>query len=377
MSCEARVRSRTYNCPHVRATSSGLVYEAIRRSAAPARRCLVCPPAPAGHPVASRAARRRHNSRAASGKTSDAPAITECCLRLLTACKMELLWTWCLWLVLATAAADAHLHAHARAHPHDRRLEAEAYGYDHNRTGLSPEDAGLKPSPPGDEYPLPEEPRDASLDPRPQDLNETALRARLGVHFDPSCMSITPVAPDGRGHHGGGGRAHPGGKTKGRAHGRHHGEAAAPGEFPFRRNKHGRLVPVGEMPEALHKLNLRYFKLPNGTRVRTNYPAKFRKKLQHFLWAFTACPVEHEWRDLGVRYWPRFLRLGHCAAGAASCSIPPGMHCRPDAKIEKKLLSWRCLGRPPSDRHCQWMDFSMFIVESCTCACPKNDSTHD
>jgi len=186
-------------------------------------------------------------------------------------------------------------------------------------------------------------------------------------------------------------------------------------EFPFRRNKFGRLVPVGDMPPFLRKMNFRHIKLPDGSRLRTRISAKLRKKLQQFLWAYTACPVVYRWKDLGIRFWPRYLREGQCHEGKTSCSIPPGMKCRPAAKVYKTLLRWHCPPPPNSGgnsavrnrnllyssssltlsatvyptaadnsmlslansgpthkQHCHWIKIRYPIVKQCSCSCPSN-----
>jgi hypothetical protein len=59
--------------------------------------------------------------------------------------------------------------------------------------GRSPQDLGLRPGNPLDELPPPDliESPNKMLDPRPHDLNATALRPMLGRSFDPQFMSIT------------------------------------------------------------------------------------------------------------------------------------------------------------------------------------------
>jgi hypothetical protein len=59
--------------------------------------------------------------------------------------------------------------------------------------GMSPQDYGLRPGNPLDELPPPDliESPNKMLDPKPHDLNATALKAMLGRNFDPLFMSIT------------------------------------------------------------------------------------------------------------------------------------------------------------------------------------------
>ena len=183
-------------------------------------------------------------------------------------------------------------------------------------------------------------------------------------------------------------------------------------------------MPVGDMPRFLRKMNFRHIKLPDESRLRTRISAKLQKKLQQFLWAFTACPVVYRWKDLGIRFWPRYLKEGHCPPGKTSCSIPPGMKCRPAAKAHKTLLRWHCpqyphhhhhnsgsnsavrhrnllyssssasvalsatvyptaadtsmqslaSSGPTHKQHCQWIKIEYPIVKQCSCSCPSNGS---
>lgn len=267
--------------------------------------------------------------------------------------------------------------------------------------GMSPEDLGLRPANPMEELPPPDliESPNKMLDPTPHDLNVTALRAMMGRNFDPQFMSIT--------------------RPRHASHNQTVSSASDLVEFPFRRNKRGRLVPVGDMPRFLRKMNFRHIKLPDGSRLRTRISAKLQKKLQQFLWAFTACPVVYRWKDLGIRFWPRYLKEGYCPAGKTSCSIPPGMKCRPAAKVHKTLLRWHCTqyshhhhhnsggnsanrhrnllysssstlsatvypaaadnnmpslasSGPTHKQHCQWIKLEYPIVKQCSCSCPSN-----
>jgi hypothetical protein len=175
-------------------------------------------------------------------------------------------------------------------------------------------------------------------------------------------------------------------------------------------------VPVGDMPRFLRKMNFRHIKLPDDTRLRTHISAKLQKKLQQFLWAYTACPVVYRWKDLGIRFWPQYLKEGYCPAGKTSCSIPPGMKCRPAAKTHKTLLRWHCpqysshnnggnsaihnrnllysssltmsatvfpatadnsmlslaSSGPTHKQNCQWIEIKYPVVKQCSCSCPSS-----
>lgn len=74
-----------------------------------------------------------------------------------------------------------------------------------------------------------------------------------------------------------------------------------------------------------------------GSKLRTRLSPKLKRKLIQFLWAYTACPILQKWRDLGIRFWPRWLKEGHCES-KRSCSIPPSMTCSPSEAEYKVLL---------------------------------------
>ncbi|KAL1128962.1 hypothetical protein AAG570_013496 [Ranatra chinensis] len=210
--------------------------------------------------------------------------------------------------------------------------------------GLSPEAQGLRPS--GGLPPPPElvEAADPGRDPRPQDINATLLARILGHHLDPKYMSQTPPLPEDN-----------------------------LAKKMYRRNKKGRLVPVGVMPQHLKELDLKWVRLGDGTKLRTRVPARLRRKLQQLLWAVTACPVGHSWRDLGPRFWPRWLREGTCLQEGdrpSSCSVPPGMRCRPSATAHRTLLRWHC----KQQNQCHWIKIQYPVVTQCSCLCPENNS---
>ncbi len=124
---------------------------------------------------------------------------------------------------------------------------------------------------------------DPEHDPREQDLSEKTLRKKLGSNFDPSFMSIhLPTQLN----------------------------ASAPPELPR--------LP---MSADLKKLNLT--ETPYGRRVKVG--KKARRKFLQWLWMYTHCPVLYTWKDLGVRFWPRYIKEGNCFS-ERSCSFPRACH---------------------------------------------------
>lgn len=241
---------------------------------------------------------------------------------------------------------------------------------------VSPHDRGLRPGPPYEDLPPPSliESPNKQYDPRPQDLNDTLLRSELGNLFDSNCMSV--IRPK-------------------------HLNRQMMNSNQSLINRKGWLVPPGEMPQFLRKMNFKYIRAGSNeggggggggsTRHRSRVSAKLKRKLQQFLWAFTACPVVYRWKDMGIRFWPRYLREGHCIQGKMSCSIPPGMKCRPSSKQHKTLLRWHCLS--PHKNHytasytsgssdislglqCQWIKISYPLITECSCSCPNGGNTY-
>lgn len=162
-----------------------------------------------------------------------------------------------------------------------------------------------------------------------------------------------------------------------------------------RRNRRGRLVPTGKMPTEIRELDTKYFSLPDGRRLRTRISGQLRRKIQQYLWGRTACPVHRQWKDLGQRFWPRWLLEGHCPKGESSCSVPAGMYCRATGNQFKTLLRWHCRGASgPSAilqqynsltgakatgsvnpiKVCQWIKVEYPVVTECGCGCATDVS---
>ncbi|KAJ1528695.1 hypothetical protein ONE63_007088 [Megalurothrips usitatus] len=256
------------------------------------------------------------------------------------------------------------------------------------RSALSPERQGLRPSGVsalgGLSVPALLERPDRLYDPQPGDLNATLLRAKLGRHFDPRVMSVQRPAALRRQHKIRYSNLLDSGEDSALLD---DDQVELDEDSPFRRNLRGRLVPAGEMPESIATLDMRGVRLPDGSRLRTRISPRLRRKLQHFLWAYTACPVQRRWRDLGLRFWPRWLKEGHCPD--APCSIPPGMRCRPSSTRHQALLRWHCRPLPTlvlqqdqgggsgssgiadttATRHCSWIKVEYPIITECSCGC--------
>ena len=112
--------------------------------------------------------------------------------------------------------------------------------------------------------------------------------------------------------------------------------------------------------KALERLNFT-LKGPDGV------PQSLEDSVRHVLGAWlmqrSTCHVHYVWDDLGILYWPRWVRRGFCRAGdsassslspssldlsdanpslPSSCSWPPGMHCVPAESRRIRILRWQC-----------------------------------
>ncbi|XP_060642171.1 noggin-2-like [Anolis sagrei] len=187
----------------------------------------------------------------------------------------------------------------------------------------------LRPSP-SDNLPVKDiiEHPDPEYDPKEQDLDERTLRKKLGSSFDPHFMSVAaPVQ----------------------------GNLSDPHHRPFK--------GTGPLPNELKKLDLG--ETPYGARLRLG--KKARRKFLQWLWAYTYCPVVYTWKDLGARFWPRYIKEGNCFS-ERSCSFPEGMYCKPVKSVTKTFLRWYCQGWS-RQKYCTWIPVQYPVISECKCAC--------
>lgn len=186
---------------------------------------------------------------------------------------------------------------------------------------------------PSDKLPVPppKEDPDPQLDPKERDLNETELRGLLGVNFDPRFMSV--LTPEERKEDAG--------------------EAA----------EWSRQRLTGTMPKEIRSMD---FDSGNDFRKQNK---KLRRRLQHWLWAHTFCPVVYTWQDMGSRYWPRFIKMPSCLS-KRSCSVPEGMVCKPSKATHFTLLRYYCVKKGAALR-CTWGPMQYPVISECKCSCPN------
>ncbi|XP_048100961.1 noggin 5 [Alosa alosa] len=196
------------------------------------------------------------------------------------------------------------------------------------RFGVSQYLLRVRPSP-SDHLPVLDLKEDLNRDGEPseEDLSVPNLKGKLGDSFDSTRMSIGPPT---------------------------HGNLSL---------KHSRISLTGHMPRELRKLNLndRMY----GQRLKINKIN--RQKFRRWLWAHTYCPVLPVWKDLGVRFWPRYIKEGRCTR-KYSCSVPKGMYCKPNRSVHVTLLRWRCQGSSKL-RRCYWIHVQYPVISKCECSC--------
>nr|XP_054605405.1 noggin-3 [Nothobranchius furzeri] len=185
---------------------------------------------------------------------------------------------------------------------------------------------------PSDSLPVevPKEDPDPFLDPKEKDLNETELRMVLGSHFDPDFMCGSPPKD-------------------------HYEKEPEPGPKPS--------LPIPKEIQAME------FEVQFGMKQKSN--RKLRRRLQQLLWVHTLCPVLYAWTDLGLRFWPRYLKSGSCY-NKRSCSVPEGMMCRPAKATHLTFLRWLCPQRKMPLK-CSWIPVLIPVISECRCACPNRD----
>ena len=114
----------------------------------------------------------------------------------------------------------------------------------------------------------------------------------------------------------------------------------------------------------------RLFKRSGRARKQRRLPrriSKHKRAIQSWLHQETACPVRYRWKDLGIRFWPRYIKEGFCDS-SKSCSIPPGMKCKSFAQTSITILRWYCQGIL-EQKFCTWIPIKYPVISECKCQC--------
>ena len=180
---------------------------------------------------------------------------------------------------------------------------------------------------PTDQMPIPilDEDPSREYDPSPSDIDNLALKEMLELDYLPDVMS--PTYPS-----------------------------------DFDDNEMGEL-PSGRISPEIKKLlkrSRKFRKLPK--RIIKN-----KRIIQAWLNQETACPVRYRWKDLGIRFWPRYIKEGFCDS-SKSCSIPPGMKCKSSEQSKMIILRWYCQGIL-EQKYCTWIRIHYPVISECKCQC--------
>ena len=109
------------------------------------------------------------------------------------------------------------------------------------------------------------------------------------------------------------------------------------------------------------------FKRSRKSRKPPKRIMKNKRIIQSWLSQETACPVRYRWKDLGIRFWPRWIKEGFCDS-SKSCSIPPGMKCKSSAQTKMIILRWYCQGIL-EQKYCTWIRVHYPVISECNCQC--------
>nr|ABV04323.1 noggin 1 [Schmidtea mediterranea] len=112
----------------------------------------------------------------------------------------------------------------------------------------------------------------------------------------------------------------------------------------------------------------RFLALPYGNNLKPRLNQKKRRLIRQFVTNFNYCPVFYKWIDKGIRFWPPWVKEGHCVNIHGSCSVPSGMFCHEDSHKTVMIFRYICLKRWTKD-NCKWYKMHIPILTSCRCSC--------
>ena len=193
-----------------------------------------------------------------------------------------------------------------------------------------------KPAPVADTKVVINERKFYPSDPLARDLNPRLLRKMLGKEHDPKRSAITRT------------------------------EFLAQKLNGSRDNLDVRRMLTQSMPAEIKNLD---FKMPGMGRY---LGPKASRKLQLWLWKVSYCPMLQKWRDLGVRFSPRYINVGRCSK-KSTCSFPKGMRCEVSETKKVGVLRWHCLDKfkKRSNTSCVWRKFAYPVITKCRCSCRR------
>ena len=111
-------------------------------------------------------------------------------------------------------------------------------------------------------------------------------------------------------------------------------------------------------------------KLSHLKNFRRTINKDFRRKLRTFMDLFSVCPVRYRWKDMGPKFWPRWIKEGSCANLSESCSYPEGLVCHEYEHKNIAILRFLCMSDWPKSK-CKWYKIYIPFLLACKCGCNR------
>jgi len=102
-------------------------------------------------------------------------------------------------------------------------------------------------------------------------------------------------------------------------------------------------------PELLNHIRRLRFTYRDERGDEHQFRSSVMRQFEKWLLDRARCEVRYSWDDLGLSFWPRWVRHGSCDT-RATCSWPPGMHCLAAESGTIRLLHWQCRRSSGRDR---------------------------
>jgi len=219
----------------------------------------------------------------------------------------------------------------------------------------------LRPSPSDDLPILPLKNLNDKFLPTDADTDPVALADMLGADFDPEFSSVSRPLENIR-----------------QPNGTYVYELATETAGASNRLPQGLKSTIKLLPFSMPGFNERKVGSSKNRLVQIKNKSR-RRQFESYLAAYSSCPVKYRWKDLGERFWPRWIREGHCGGGGSaaggknkkrSCSIPAGMTCKPQQSAMKTVLWWHCKRKTAGQRNqCMWISIKYPVIVLCKCSC--------
>lgn len=124
----------------------------------------------------------------------------------------------------------------------------------------------------------------------------------------------------------------------------------------------------------------------------SSLPSDVANAIRDWLVDSATCGLRYQWVDMGLAFWPRWLRHTDCETTdlTRKCSFPSGMVCKQAQTAQIKILAWicqKCIEKPDASiisikedgsggngtveniKMCVWRHVPYPVVTSCECSC--------